>query len=348
MKLSLGRRSTPMKTVTIILLALVTNVSAHAQTQQASSSKQWHDTQQSPLLTNAGHLEGIWPTPKLMNSLLLRWAQKIGDQYELDETQREQLRKAVLKRWPSFLQKNRSRIQPLINQFLEMRMALETPPKEEVQDWAKRALPVLGDITQQITAGADDVRSFLTPDQRMTYDADRLKLSMGMQLARAKVQAWEKGEYQPNEFWQPLRSIRKHTDDDTTHAATPATRPTPKNDKKPMLDQIALELSGWEKFVEHFIAQYSLNESQQDAARSVLAELKHRALAHRDRHRQEINLLETAIRHNSGSDQELSSIKKKLVTLYGPIDNLFETLRERLRAIPTQNQLKQASAPDEP
>ncbi len=337
-----------MKSITIILFALVTTASAHAQTQQASSSKQLQHTQQSRLLTNTGHLEGIWPTPKLMNSLLLRWANKIGDQYELDTAQRKQLREAVLKRWPSFLQDNRSRIQPLINQFLEMRMALETPPKENVQDWAKRALPVLGDITQQITAGADDVRSFLTPDQRIVYDADRLKLSIGMKLARAKVQAWEKGEYQPNDFWQPLRSIRQSSDDDTTHAPTPATLSTPENDKKPMLDQISMELSGWDEFVANFIKQYSLNESQQDAARSVLAEMKRRALAHRDRHREEINMLEASIRHNSGSEQELLAIKKKLVTLYGPIDIMFETLRTRLRAIPTQNQLQHPPTPDEP
>ncbi len=332
-----------MKTAIIILLTLLSAASTAAQNQLKASVENLQQSKGKPPLAPPPSQDGIWPTPKLINSLLLRWTAQVGQQYALDDAQHELVQQAILKRWPPFLQENRSKIQPLINQFLEMRMAMTPPPKEAVQEWAKHAQPILDVISQQIIEGAGDVRSVLTPDQRITFDAEQLKLAVGMQLARTKVQAWEKGDFEPDELWQSTPTSLQKAANDPARDETSPTSVLPNMDTTTPPDQITRELSAWEDFVTNFIKRYALNDSQKDAARSILSEMKQRAITHRDRNREAIDALEVSIRQNSGSEKELAAIRENLVSLYGPIDNMFETLRRRIRAIPTKNQQQTVS-----
>ncbi len=327
-----------MKTAILILIAIMPTAGTLAQDQHKPSANNLQQTQETPPHLSSQNQDGLWPTPKLMNSLLLRWTAKLSQQYELDDAQHEELQKEILKRWPAFLQENRRNIQPLVNQFLEMRMAMEPPRKEDVQLWAKHAQPILEGISQQILEGATEVRGVLTPDQRIIFDTDQLQLAAGLQLARTKIQAWEKGDIEPTDFWQPTPQARTQSNDSPSGTPAPPTSVLPNMDALIPIDQITKELSVWDEFVLNFIKRYALNESQQDAARSILTEMKQRALAHRDHNREAINALETSIRQNPGTEKELDTIRKNLVSLYGPIDTMFETLRRRIRAIPTKNQ----------
>ncbi len=288
---------------------------------------------------------GIWPTPKLMDSLLTRWADNLSDKFELDAEQRVEVREAIGRRWGRFLNDNRTTIQPLVNEFLEMRMAVDPPSKEAVQDWARRVEPVFRQCRAELDAGTEDLRDALSPLQRAKFEIEVMKFGVGMRVAEGKLHQWREGDFDPREVWIPPRSQRlreqeKKRDQQTEPARAKASAPAapPSEEAAVPVDQIALELEAWDEYVARFIRMYGLGDAQRDAVSSCLVELKQRALAHRDRRREDIARLEQRIRENDGSDASLAEIKVSATELYGPVDDMFAELKERVERVPTSEQ----------
>lgn len=297
---------------------------------------------QSNAPADAAPSDGLWPSPKLLNLMLVRWAEETCEEYDLDDDQRAKVRETMVKRFEGFLTDNRSQIQPLANEFLEMRMTLEPPSKERVQDWADRALPLFEKTRDQIRESNDEFRKVLRPMQRAKFEIDALQMGAGMAIAEQKLKEWKGGEFDKAIFWEPLpaergerreerrsRSEPRHPSGGQADASEPAETP---------VDQIVAELDRWEKYVVDFVQMFNLNEGQRTTALSCLSELKERALAHRDRHRQDIARLEYRIEHNTASDAPLDELKKQLNELYGPIDDMFKELQNRLDKVPTAQQ----------
>ena len=287
----------------------------------------------------SGQLEGLWPSEKLMSLMLTRWADEISRQHELDDEQRTKVREAVTKRWSTFLNENRRTIQPLVNEFIEMRMGLEPPKKEQVQAWAGKATPAFEQVCEQVDQGTAEFREILNPLQRAKFEREALKIGVGLQIARQKLKQWEAGEYEVGEVWQPKASERRQRRAERQRRSSEQeTKTTPAAPKTEETDQIALELGAWEEYVEEFVGVYQLDEGQRTATLSVLAELKERAIGHRDRRRDEIAKLEHHIETFTGSEEELGELKKQLTELYGPIDEMFQELKRRIEQIPTARQ----------
>ncbi len=301
--------------------------------------------------------EGLWPSQRLVNLMLVRWAERVSHKYELDDVQRAKVREVVTKRWSGFLTQNRSSIQPIVNELIEMRLELQPPTKDRVQAWAERAMPLLEKVREQFDQGTAEFRKVLTPLQRVEFEVDALKIGIGMKLAEQKLQQWKKGKYEQGDLWEPPSAQRRRRRSERRDAGPPAadfgtrgSQPdrtgaagslpagastTPPPDQT---DQIALELQAWDRYVEEFIRIYALDEGQRDAVRSVLSELKDRAIAHRDRRRDDMADLEQRIETFTGNDDELADLKQQLTELYGPIDDMFQELKHRIEQIPTQKQ----------
>ncbi len=284
-----------------------------------------------------------------MDSLLHRWADGVMVDYELDDKKRADVRDAVVRRWSGFLNENRSKIQPLLNEFIEMRVAVDPPAKGQVQAWARRAMPVFGLIRRQLTEGMDDFRQTLDPVQRAKFEREALELGVATQVVGRKLERWQEGKVDIEEFWARPNAQRRERRQERRHRR--AERAKKKlalvEARRPEVDQIALELQAWDKYVKEFIQTHTLDDGQRTAALSCLSELKERAAAHRDRRRPEIDELERRIRSNTGSDQELADIKQQLIELYGPIDEMFKELQGRLEQIPTAKQRATAREPEQ-
>ncbi|MBI4718066.1 MAG: hypothetical protein HY763_09700 [Planctomycetes bacterium] len=311
--------------------------------------------------------EGLWPTPKMLHSMLDRWAIFLGEEYELDESQREAVRREVHERWSRFLTEHRPALQPLANEFLEMRMDSAPPSKEAVQAWAKRATPLFDEIRQELSAGNEEFRKVLKPAQRARFEVDAMQFGAGLQFAEQRLKKWESGEYEPEELWRPpgARRDRSADDDDDRGESWRERRQRRREERRKRLaeqkaaeegaaeakglavaeetDQISREIKTWEQYVEDFARRYNLDDGQRTAALSCISELKERAIAHRDRRKDDITRLEQRIRSNSGSTEELADIRKALMELYGPIDEMFRELQRRMEAIPTAAQRAAAS-----
>ena len=296
-------------------------------------------TPRDPEAAKAPAMEGLWPSQKLIQLAVVRWCEDIADKYELDDEQRRRYREAEARRWTEFAHRHRADIQPVINEFIEMRMELEPPPKERVQAWAGRATPVFDMVRGRITEATDEFKEVLTPLQRAKFESDLLQLGVGMNVAENKLEQWRAGDFAQEEFWEPTRAKRrKRREQRRRERAAEAGQPTEPKAPEPELDEISKQILAWEEYVRRFIRIYNLDEGQRDAVRSCLAELKHRALAHRDRRREDIARLEERIAEHTGSDKDLAKIKAQLVELYGPVDEMFRELKRRIEQIPTAEQ----------
>ena len=295
--------------------------------------------------------EGLWPSPKLMRLMLARWAEEASLQYGLDDDQRSKVREAAVQRWSRFLDENREALKPLANEFVEMRMELEPPSGERVQDWAKRAGPAFEKVREQLNEGADEFRQVLRPMQRAKFEVDALQMKVALSYAEGRIKKWQSGEFKSDEFWEPLRRDRRRRraerNEDYQGEPQESIDHESRREGEPSIedaDQIAIELDAWNAFVDEFIRTYALDPGQRTTIASCLSELKQRALAHRDRYHEVIDKLEERIASNAGTPEELADINKRLVELYGPIDDMFAELKGRLDQIPTADQRAAAAS----
>lgn len=289
---------------------------------------------------------GMWPTPKLMNLMLTRWADQIGEEYELEPEQRTRVQEQVSARWSSFLQENRDSIEPLVTEFLELRMEMAPPDKDTVQQWAQRAMPMYEQFRKQVTGTNGDLRQVLTPKQRIKFEIDAMQFAVGLQYAESQLSKWKSGEFDPKDFWEPPPSAREDRTkrwDERRARRQEQRRLREEREAEakalaPPEDQIAVEMDLWDKYVAEFIARYDLDSGQKTTVQSLLTEMKQRATAHRDRNSAEILQLEARIQAGGDAPQQ-EEVKKKLVELYGPIDEMFAELQRRMQAVPTKEQI---------
>lgn len=291
-------------------------------------------------------LDGLWPSPRLLKLMLERWAEEACEEYDLDAEQRAAVRKQTVDDWTEFLTQNRPQLQPLANEFIEMRMELQPPPPERVKDWSSRTLPVFEKARDQINHSHDEFRKVLRPMQRVKFEVDALKMSAGLAIAEQKLKQWKEGEVDKDVFWEPLPADREARREERRRRRAEREAAAEATAAEAPVDQIAVELGRWEKYVADFVAMFRLDDGQRTAALSCLAELKERAFAHRDRRREDIAELERQIESFTGADAALEDLKKRLAELYGPIDEMFSELKSRLDGIPTTEQ--RAQAPREP
>jgi hypothetical protein len=287
---------------------------------------------------------GLWPSRKLMRSMLTRMADDMVGRYGLSDDKRDQVRNATVDRWMDFLSDNRTKLQPLVNEFLEMRLALEPPFEEQVKEWAERALPVFDETRSQIEQNWNDLREVLNPWQRAKFEIDALATKAGLEVAQRRLTQWKQGQFELTDVWEPRdraaqrqarerRAAERAERRERIEAEASAAEPS---------DQIELELDSWDRYAAEFISKHDLDEAQRDSVRSTLTEVKARAQAHRDRHREEIVELERRIEAPDPSDDDREAIKGELVRLYGPIDELFAELQRRLDSVPTESQKSRA------
>jgi hypothetical protein len=281
-------------------------------------------------------LEGFWPTERMIESMVRRTALEAAQTYDLDEEQRRKIESQMLERWPRFLREHRRNLQPLLNDYLEASMGPEPPTREQMQAWATRALPLAEKLQEHIEAGNREIRSLLTPLQRVKFDSESVEAGAALEAIRERVSRWHRGDFTAAEMWQPPPGIVAPSKPQAEGTPAPPVQLAP-------LDPIEVELDAWDRYVADFIAAFKLDDGQQAAATSILRELKVRARAHRDFHRIEVLELERAIA--AGRDADEAKVHAETQRLYGPIDAMFAELERRLATVPTQAQRRAATQP---
>jgi len=275
---------------------------------------------------------GLWPTPRLLDALVRRVASDVAQQYALSPSQALEVEDRMAARWGEFFQQNRRDLQPLVNEYLETRFAIEPPDPDRVAEWAARALPVFNRLRQNVEAGELEVRDMLDESQRAAFDRTRREHQLGMAALEGQLKRWSVGKFRESEWWDPpaghaqdvpssARADVTGTDatgadatgdnatgDDTTESSDPGaahnrdaangrTGPNgpPATADSQLPPRVAEELAAWEKFTADFCDRHQLDRSQRNAADSILRELLTRAHDHVRRNRARIDALEQRI-----------------------------------------------------
>ncbi len=275
----------------------------------------------------------FWPTDAMIETLLRRWSGAAAEVYALSPGQHQQLEAQLLDRWPKFLRENRSEWQPLLNEYLEARIAGQPPSSEMMRAWAHGGLPQLDKLRRFVEEGNDQFAALLDTRQQALFATDRSRLTRELEVFQTRLQTWERGEFRVQE-WQDL------TRPAPTGRGTPATSSQPTTEPQPA-DEFEAEMAAWDEHVRDFIVRYELDEGQRKTAESILGEMQARARDHYHYHRVRIAAMEELIRYPKLQTTE-AEIRSELVQLYGPIDDMFAELERRLALIPTEAQKRQA------
>lgn len=282
--------------------------------------------------------EGIWPTPKMLEGMLVHWADESAVKLDLSDEQTERLEEQLLKRWPAFLEEHRETLQPLLNEYIETHMAKTPPEREAIKSWADRAMPMFELFQEQILESQRDMTEYLEPAQKGKLAAESLKMTAGLQLFQAKIKSWQRGEFEERDWWDPPRRVLNQRERDKDAAEAAAAAAAPSLAKK----RVEEELSRWDRHVAEVIEKFKLDDTQRVAAESILRECKERATAHLDRYRARMEQLEKRLKDGAAEQAEVAE-------MYAPFDAMFAELKSRVEQIPTTAQMaaapKSASAP---
>jgi len=275
--------------------------------------------------------DGIWPTDTMIEGFLARWADETAKEFELTAPQRDGFRATIMQQWPAFLKAHRPELQPLLNEYLDTRLATDAPDPKRVQGWAERAGPVFDEFGREMRESYARLSEVMTPEQQARLRLEMIKVNTRLQRIEVQLQAWRGGRFESRDWWDDSGRIRRgsagarsaDSGEDAGSAGTPS--------------RIDEELLRWDRFVLRFTEKYGLDDRQREAAFSILRECKDKVLGHRERYRERIARLEEALNRSHPVPIEL---KAEALEIYGPIDAVFVELRLRLDQIPTQAQIE--------
>lgn len=283
--------------------------------------------------------DGFWPTPKMLDGLLARWADDDAVKYQLDAATTDRHRQQLVQRWTRFARENRAVIQPLLNEYIESRLDMAPPDPTAVQDWASRATPMFESFREEFMRSHDELSAILPPVQRAKLAMDGVKIGAAMELFRARLRAWGDGRFDEHEWWDPPRGVRSERGDAPTRESD---RRDDNPDRRTAKEKINEELLRWDYHVAQFIESFNLDEAQRQTAYSILRECRAAASAHLDRYRARMELLERGVaRHGGTMDDEQ---RAEATAVYGPVDAIFVEMTRRLEQIPTTAQREAAAA----
>ncbi len=306
--------------------------------------------------------ESLWPTARMVQLIAERVVDDHALRYGLDEHQTARFRQQIVELIPTFLEKHRKVLEPVIVDVLVQHISGEVPTPEVVAGWAQKVLPILKEGVDKWDGAYQHMRPHLRPAQRRRWGRDHFYAKLGLSLAQAKLRSFAAGGFDPREWHQPLPgpyledreiiSKAKKAGLDTTLppdlisgvaaaigvGRTPTQSPAPvAGPSRPQQrEDDYVPLDKWESYTKQFIKRFQLDEGQQTAAMAVLKEMRERATSYRDAHRQAMRQAEKDLRSARG--QARGHVQAELNELQAPLDRMFEEFRARLDGLLTESQ----------
>ncbi len=336
------------------MIGLLTLVAAPASAQNADRNRSTDQPDDNkPII-------GIQLTPRLLDNLLDKAADRLAKDYHFDEFQREQMRQVLQERIPRFLHQHQAEIQKLTDQWLEAASAEEPPDAEYAARWAEEALPLVEDFKGMVHDMSADMREFLSDDQQILLDGYLAGIDTVTDRVSDRLHLFKEGGFDPKLHWPGNPEARKRnranarelraTAERARQAAMEKAGGAPATARKtPAAKKAAAsksEKDEWTRYVEAFIKRYQLNDQQQQRARAYLRQ----QLQQRDRHMRrcagEIERI-TKLYDKAANPKELKIAEaayQRVIRV--PINRMFERLKEKLDTLPTRAQRRAATARD--
>jgi hypothetical protein len=317
---------------------------------------------------------GFWPTEKMIDYGIDRITDQMAQDYLFDEDQLWQTRELIKERFPDWLQENRRNIQPLVNEWVEMNMAGMPPTKDEVADWAQRALPMFDEFREKVELTSQDMRDYMTDEQQVLLDGQIAAMNVGMNYVEQRMAVWAEGGWDWETEWPRSKIFREHErariarleseaqaaqnqalgiDEmpaegggaESYAAVSDVENPRRAVEQKPTPEPAGdpLNKDDWVRYTQDFIRRYQLDEAQRNRAMTILESLQQQRDRYLKRNAERIKYLE---RQMAAADtaEERESVQAAIARVQSTVERYFDQLKERLNTLPSRKQRALAAA----
>ena len=304
------------KSLYLVLIGCVCLGAVSARAQQSERKAPWE----------------LWPTDKMIEMA----CDQIGRRYNLTPEQDEYTRALMSQRVKRFLGTYEGEIRSLLKEAWTLRLKGDTPTTETATTWAQRAAPIFEAAKKEILEGNQEWREVLNEQQQRIHDGDMRVMDANFRVTAQRLERWRGGGFDESRDWARggfLGAIAGQPPRTTTE-------PVRRDRGLPRVQE-----DYWEQYVRRFIQNYKLDESQTQAAQSILSECKQRAKEYRQGRKEQFEKANTKYREalavTPRNVESIRQARRQVSELNRPIKELFRELRDRLDGIPTAAQ-KQA------
>jgi len=316
---------------------------------------------------------GFWPTERMMDLAFDRMSENLAKHYSFDDAQMWNTRDLLKQRFPVWLEQNRGEIQSLMNEYFEALLANEPPSPAEVALWSQRVQPLVQEFVGLVQQTSDEMRTYMTDEQQVLLDGELAAMQVGVSYMNQRLNVWGQGGYDWETEWPRSDQFKRDRDQREQQLQQEAARAKAQAMNQP-LSPGGPEASGqatppegaggpaaavkapatkassqpkddWTAYVESFIQRYKLGEDQQNQARKILRSLLEQRDSYLRRKATEIAELEAKMR-GAKSEDERQVFRKRFDEFNGPVERMFNQLKERLDRIPTRKQRAEAAQPE--
>jgi hypothetical protein len=328
--------------------------------------------------------EGFWPTPAMMDGILMRIVDDMERDYEFDFEQRDQALALLRDYVPQFMDENRAEIQTLMNMYFEALLNDQAPSPEEVAVWAQRVLPLMDEFRGMGETFAEEMRPFLTDEQVVKLEGNIEAFRTGMDIGMKRMQSWAEGNYDPNTEWirspdferkerdrqreaeQQMLAARDEAMTRVREGAAagnggggeapppqaqptePAASPPPPRTERPTAPvRPQGQRDEWEIYVEQFCNRYDFTADQRAAADRYLKGRQQERDRIRLRMADKLRRIE-AMYKSAKTPEELRKAESARQEANAPIDRTFDRLKQQLDRLPTREQRAKAGPQAQP
>ncbi len=214
---------------------------------------------------------------------------------------------------------------------MAMRMKMldeKEPSPAQIQKMAEFIAPIYREATSLVIADAEKKMEKADDQARGQMEKSIDKLKKDSEETTKNLNRWKKGGFKPGE----ISSI-----------SVPFFA-------KPMGGNFSQSsFTFWDQYVKMFIEAFQLDAGQRTMVNSIVNDIKTKAKAYREDHKAEFAEIDKAVgvlRKSKVSEQEKTKTYAELQKKYGklekPLNDMFEDLKQRLMAVPTDDQRKSA------
>lgn len=255
--------------------------------------------------------------------LIKPYTKALTRHYNLDEKQELYTEKLLTQRLKRFLGQHDREVRGLFSEYLAYQTSSQLPPREAAKEFARRARPMLSAVHKEIVDGNLMWRRILNDNQKRIHDRDLEGIDKAFDEYDERFTRWSRGQVSSDDF--PPDADGKP--------------------RRPMNDEDA-----WTHYVRRFIADYRLDQNQQETAYSLLRQMRQEAINYRDASHKDFAALESQYAELAGIDpktdpgdykraqKELKRLDAKHDKLSRPINSIFNRLKQKLESIPRGDQ----------
>lgn len=261
----------------------------------------------------------------------------IARRYNLTDSQRKKTAEIMNREVHRFLSEHEDEVWPLVRDFLA-RGAWGSPPKkvEEMKRIGRTAGPLMKEIKEAIVRGNEEWRMYLSGPQKAMHDWDMQKIDETFDKVDENLQKWADGDPNAGGIFPPPPPPN----------AGPRMPPRPPEDEllKPKIFSIFEFDTVFDAFADRFIKQYHLDQSQRDAARSILDEYKAMASDFRNSKKSELQAVgaKWLAAQQAGDRKALLEAEQERKELLKPVvHGMLGEMESRLTALLTTAQKDQ-------